>query len=71
MEYQKIINLLDNTQNQPTNCRTKNWVEINDDARGTYNTNSQIRFKTSMLKSSLCGYSEAYIPVSGTYKSQH
>ena len=39
MEYQKIINLLDNTSNQPTKFRTKNWVEINDDARGTYNTN--------------------------------
>ena len=40
MEYQKIINLLDNTPNQPTKFRTKNWVEINDDSRGTYNTNS-------------------------------
>ena len=31
MQYQKIINLLDNTQNQPTKFRTKKWVEINDD----------------------------------------
>ena len=46
MEYQKIINLLDNTPSQPTKLRTKNWVEINDDARGTCNTNSQIKFKT-------------------------
>ena len=66
MEYQKIINLLDNTPNQPSKFRTKNWVEINDDARGTYNTNSQIKFKTSMLKSSLCDYSDADILVSGT-----
>ena len=44
MEYQKIINLLDNTPNQPTKFRSKNWVEINDDARGTHNTNSQIKF---------------------------
>ena len=50
MEYQKIINLLDNTPNQPTKLRTKSWVKINDDARGTYNTNSQIEFKTSMNK---------------------
>ena len=42
MEYQKI-NLLENTPNQPTKFRTKNWVEINDDSRGTYNTNSQIK----------------------------
>ena len=41
MKYQKIINLLHNSSNQPSKFRTKNWVEINDDARGTYNTNSQ------------------------------
>ena len=34
MEYQKIINLLDNTQNQPTKFRTNNWVEINVNVRG-------------------------------------
>ena len=61
MEYQKIINLLDNTPNQPYKFRTKNWIEINDDAHGTYNTNSQIEFKTSVLNSSLCDYSDAYI----------
>ena len=66
MGYQKIINLLDNTPNQQTKFRTKNWVEINDDSRGVYNTNSQIRFKTSMLRSSLYDYSYAYILVSGT-----
>ena len=48
MEYQKILNLLHNTPNQPTKLTTKNWVEINDDIRGTYNTNSQIKFKTSI-----------------------
>ena len=66
MEYQKIINLLDNTLNQPTKFRTKIWVKINDDARGTYNTNSQTKFKTSLLKSNLCDYSGSYILVSGT-----
>ena len=40
MEYQEIINLLENRPNQPTKFRTKNWVEINDDSRWTYNTNS-------------------------------
>ena len=40
MEYQKIINLLDKTPNQPTKFRTKNWVEINDKSHGTGNTNS-------------------------------
>ena len=66
MEYQKIINLLNNTLNQPTKFRTKNWTEINDDLRGTCNTNSQIKFKTSMLRTSLCDYNDAYILVNGT-----
>ena len=61
----KIVVLLDNTPNVPPTFRTKNLAEINDDARGTYNTNSQTKFKTSILKSSLCGYSNAYILVSG------
>ena len=68
MEYQKIINLLDNTPNQLSIFRTKNWIEINDQSRqsrGVYNTNSDIRFKTTMLKSSLCDYSDAYILVKG------
>ena len=56
MEYQKIINLLDNTRNQPSN----------DDLRGTYNNDNLIRFKTSMLRSSLYDYSDAYILVKGT-----
>ena len=53
MEYQKIINLLDNAPNQPSKFRTKNWVGINDESRGTYITGAQIKFKTTMLKSSL------------------
>ena len=57
MEQQETANLLDNTPNQPTKIRTKNWVEINDDAGGTYNQDSQIKFKTSMLRSCLYGYS--------------
>ena len=68
MGYQKIINFLDNTPTEPSNFRTNNWVEINDDARGTYKKNSQIRFKTSLLKSSLCDFSDTYILVNGTMK---
>ena len=66
MEYQKGINFLDNTLNRQTKFRTTNWVEINDDTRRTYNTISQIKCRTSMLKSSLCDYSDAYILVKGT-----
>ena len=58
--------MLDNIRSQPTKFRTKSWVEINDDSRGMYNTNSRIEFKTSMLRSRLCDYIEAYILVKRT-----
>ena len=66
MAYQKIANLIDDTSNQPSKFRTKNWVEISDESRRAYNVNSQIKFKTATLKSSLCDYSDAYILVKGT-----
>ena len=66
MEYQKITNLLDDASNQPSKFKTKNRFEINNESRGTYNVNSQIKFKTTMLTSSLCDYSDAYILVKGT-----
>ena len=59
MECQTIANLIDdNTLNQPSTFRTRNWIEINDESRGAY--------KTTMLKSSLCDYSDAYILVKRT-----
>ena len=65
MEYQKIVNLLNDESNKLSKFRTRNWVEINDDVRGIYSLNKQIRFKTAMLRSSLCNYSDAYIIVKG------
>ena len=46
MEYQKTINLLDNTSNQPSNFKAKNQVEINDESGGTYDKVNKIGFKT-------------------------
>ena len=70
MEYQKIVNLLVNgvafnASNQPSKFRTKGWVEINDESRGEYPVNRQTNFKPSVLRSSLCDYSDAYILVKG------
>ena len=56
----------DASSNQPYKSRTKNWVEVNDKSRGTYKVNSQIKFKTTILKYSLCDYSDAYVHVKGT-----
>ena len=76
MEYQKVINLLDDTTNQPSKLRTSNWVKINYESRDLYNDgddddddkndNNNIKFKTSMIRSSLCDYSDAYILVKVT-----
>ena len=52
--------LLDNTSDQPSKFWTEKWVEINDDTRGMYHANSQIKFKTTMLRSSLCNYNDSY-----------
>ena len=60
MGYQKIENLLDNKSNQPSKFRTRNWVEINDESRGTYTSNI-IKFEMS----NLCDYADAYILVKG------
>ena len=49
MEYQNIANFMDDASNQPSKFRTKNCVEINDESRRTYNGNSQIKFKTTMV----------------------
>ena len=69
MEYQKIANLLDHaSSNKRSKFKTKNWVEISDESRGTYNANRQIKFKATMLKSSLCDYSDAYNYVKGKIK---
>ena len=65
MEYQKIANLLNDESNKPSKFRTRNWVEINDGIRDAYSPNKQITFKTAMLRSSLCNYSDAYILVIG------
>ena len=66
MEYQKMADLLDDASNKTSKFKTKNWIEMNDESKGTYDVGSEIKFKTTMLKSSLCDYSDAYIHVRGT-----
>ena len=68
MEYQKIINLLDTTSDNVPRFITKKWIEVHDQsgsAEDRYKPSKQIRFKTSMLRSNLCDYSDAYVVVNG------
>ena len=52
--------MLDTESNQSSKFRTKDWVEINDESRGTYASN-EIKFTTTMLRSNLCDYADGYI----------
>ena len=63
MEFQKIINLLGITSDYKELPRyvTKTWIEVYDQSEKNYNVNKEIRFKTSMLRSDLCDFSDVYI----------
>ena len=67
MEYDKINNLLlseDNESEKLSKFVTREYVRVNS-LLDTYNENKSIRFKTPMLRSNLCDYSDAYILVKG------
>ena len=69
MKFQNIVNFLDTTtsdKNLPPRFVTKKWIEVYDQSGGNYNVNKKIRIKTSMLKSDLCDFSDAYIVVKET-----
>ena len=67
MEFQKIVNFLDTTSDDKDLPRfvTKKWIEVYDQSEGNYNVNKEIRIKTSMLRSDLCDFNDAYIVVKG------
>ena len=67
VEFQKIVNFLDTTSDDKDLPRfvTKKWIEVYDQSEGNYNVNKEIRIKTSMLRSDLCDFSDAYIVVKG------
>ena len=67
MEFQKIANFLDTISDDKDLPRfvTKKWIEVYDQSEKNYNPNKEIRIKTSMLRSDLCDFSDAYIVVKG------
>ena len=67
MEFQKITNFLNTTSDDKDLPRfvTKKWIEVYDQSGGNYNVNKEIRIKTSMLRSDLCYFNDAYIVVKG------
>ena len=61
MEFNKINNLLCSAHDKVPRFINKNWIEVQSQSGSTYNTIKPIRFKTSMLRSDLCDYSDAYV----------
>ena len=68
MEFQEIANFLNTASDDKDLQRfiTKKWIEVYDQSEKHYNPNKEIRMKTSMLRSDLCDFSDAYIVVKGT-----
>ena len=68
MEFQNITNFLDiNSDNKDLpKFVTKTWIEVYDESEENYNVNKEIRIKSSMLRSDLCDFSDAYIIAKGT-----
>ena len=65
METQKIVNLLNDSNNENSKFATKKWYIIDSEAKGNYLPDNEVKFLTSSLESSLCDYSDAYILVTG------
>ena len=65
--FQKITNFLDTKPDDKDLPRfvAKKWIEVYDQSGGNHNVNKEIGIKTSMLRSGLCGFSNAYIVVKG------
>ena len=65
MKFNKINNLLGSAHDEVPRFITKKWIEVQNQSGNTYNTSKPIRFKTSMLRSDLCDYSDAYVWTKG------
>ena len=72
METQKIVNLLNDSNNESSKFATRKWCIINDQNNGQYGrgneNDSTIKFETKVIKPNLCDYSDAYILVTGDMK---
>ena len=66
--FQKIVNFFHAASDDKDLPRfvTKKWIEVYDQSRENYNVTREIRIKTSMLRSDICDFNDAYIVVKGT-----
>ena len=66
METQKIVNLLNGSDNENSKFATKKWYVIDSESKGKHSNHDPIKFLTKSIESSLCDYSDVYILVTGT-----
>ena len=65
METQKIVNLLNGSDNENSKFATKKWYVIDSESKGVYSHEDEIKFLTGSSESSLCDYSDAYVLFTG------
>ena len=65
MEIQKIVNLLNDSDNEYAKFATKKWYVIDNESKGNYSKDDPIKILTKSIESTLCDYSDAYILVTG------
>ena len=65
METQKIVNLLNGSDNGNSKFATKKWYVIDSESKRYYSDENEIKFLTSLLESNLGDYSDAYVLVTG------
>ena len=65
METQKIVNLLNGSDNENSKFATKKWYVIDSESKGNYSPENRIKFFTCSLESSVCDYSDPYVVVAG------
>ena len=65
METQKVVNLLNGSDNENSKFATRKWYIIDSESNGNYSHQNPITFSTKSIESSLCDYSDVYILVTG------
>ena len=65
MKTQKIVNLLNSSENEYSKFPTKKWYVIDSDSKGNYSHENLIKFLTKSIESSLCDYFDAYVLFTG------
>ena len=65
METQKIVNLLNSSENEYSKFTTKKWYVIDSESKAVYSHENPIKFLTKSIESSHCDYSDAYVLVTG------